>query len=192
MLYRRSYDGILLHCLSNLKAQEVIKKAHDGICGAHQPGPKLKDQLHRLSYYWPTMIADAVEYAKRCKFCQIHVDFIYQPLELLHSTVAAWPLEVWGIDIIGPISPPSAKGHRFILIITDYFSKWAEAVSLAEVKTTNMVNFIRHHVIHRLGVPRRIIHDNGAQFASQSFYRFCDKYRIQNVASTAYNLAANG
>ena len=42
MLYRRSYDGILLRCLSNLEAQEVLKEAHDGIFRAHQPGPKLK------------------------------------------------------------------------------------------------------------------------------------------------------
>ena len=58
ILYRRSYDGILLRCLSNSKAQEALKEAHNGICGAHQPGLKLKDRLHRFSYYWPTMIAD--------------------------------------------------------------------------------------------------------------------------------------
>ena len=78
-LYRRSYDGILLRCLSNSEAQEVLKEAHDGICGAHQPGPKLKNRLHRLGYYWPTMIADAIKYAQRCKTCQIHADFIHQP-----------------------------------------------------------------------------------------------------------------
>ena len=55
-----------------------------------------------------------------------------------------------------------------------------------------MVNFIKHHVIHRFGVPRRIILDNDPQFGSQVFYRFCNKYQIQNVASTAYNPAANG
>jgi len=82
------------------------------------------------------MIVDAVEYAKRCKACQIHADFIYQPLELLHPTVTSWPFKAWGIDILGPISPPSAKYHRFILTITDYFSKWAEAIPLVEVKTT--------------------------------------------------------
>ena len=57
-LYRRSYDGILLRCLSNSEAQEVLKEAHDDICAAHQPSSKLKDRLHRLGYYWPTMIAD--------------------------------------------------------------------------------------------------------------------------------------
>jgi len=83
------------------------------------------------------------------------------------------------------------KDHRFILAITDYFSKWAEAIPFIEVKTFNVVNFIKHHVIHRFCVPRRIIHDNGPQFASQVFYRFCDKYQIQNVVTTAYNTAAN-
>jgi len=50
-LYRRSYDGILLRCLSNSEAQEVINEAHDGICEAHQSELKLKDRLHRLGYY---------------------------------------------------------------------------------------------------------------------------------------------
>ena len=44
-LYRRSYDGIFLRCLSNLEAREVLKEVHDGICRAHQLGPKLKDRL---------------------------------------------------------------------------------------------------------------------------------------------------
>ena len=98
-LYRRSYDSILLRFLSNSEAQEVLKEAHNGICGAHQLGPKLKDRLHRLGYYWSTMITDAIKYAQRCKTCQIHADFIHQPPELLHSTVASWPFEAWGIDI---------------------------------------------------------------------------------------------
>ena len=124
----------------------MLKEAHDGICRAHQLDPKLKDRLHRLGYYWLTMIADVVKYAQRCKACQIHADFIHQPSELLHPIVASWPFEAYGIDIVGPISPSSIKGHRFILAITDYFSKWAEAIPLIEVKTSNMVNFIKHHV----------------------------------------------
>ena len=66
-LFRRSYDNILVRCLSNSEAQEVLKEAHNGICGAHQPDLKLKDRLHRLSYYWPTMIADAIKMHKGVK-----------------------------------------------------------------------------------------------------------------------------
>ncbi|KAJ6850213.1 uncharacterized protein M6B38_265620 [Iris pallida] len=171
MLYRRSYDGLLLRCLSENKAKQILREAHDGVCGAHQPGPKLQDRIRRMGYYWPSMIADAVDYARRCKACQIHADFIHQPSEFLHSTVASWPFEAWDMDIIGPINPPSVKGHRFILALTDYFSKWAEeAVPLVEVKTSNVISFIKHHVIYRFGIHRRIIHDNGPQFASQAFY----------------------
>ena len=122
-LYRRSYDGILLRCLSNSEAQEVLKEAHDGICGAHQPGSKLKDRLHKLSYYWPTMIADAIKYAKRYKACQIHEDLIHILWSYFTQLFASWPFEVWGINVIGPIRLPSSKGHRFILVITDHFSK---------------------------------------------------------------------
>ncbi|XP_020266607.1 uncharacterized protein LOC109842106 [Asparagus officinalis] len=50
-LYRKSYDGLLLRCLSNREAKEALKEAHGGICGAHQPGPKLWDRLRRLDYY---------------------------------------------------------------------------------------------------------------------------------------------
>jgi len=88
-LYRHSYDGILLRCSYISEAQEVLREAYDGICEAHQPGLKLKDRLHRPGYYWPIIVADAVKYAQRCKAYQIHADFIHQPLELLHPTVAS-------------------------------------------------------------------------------------------------------
>ncbi|KAJ6840833.1 uncharacterized protein M6B38_118890 [Iris pallida] len=152
----------------------------------------MQDRLHRMGYYWPTMVADTIDYARKYQACQVHVDFILQPSEFLHPTVASWPFKAWRMDIIGPITLPSSQGHRFILAIIDYFSKWAEAVPLAEVKTSNVISFLTHHVIYRFGLLRRIIHDNGSQFASHTFYRFCDKYRIQNIASIPYNPTVNG
>ena len=59
-LYRRSYDGIILRCLSQKETQEALKAAYDGMCEAHQLGPKLEDRLWRLGYYWPKMIPDAI------------------------------------------------------------------------------------------------------------------------------------
>jgi len=55
----------------------------------------------------------------------------------LHPTSSSSPFEMWGMDVTGPINPPTSIGHRFILAITDYFSKLAEAVPLKEVKTPN-------------------------------------------------------
>ncbi|KAG9458214.1 hypothetical protein H6P81_002722 [Aristolochia fimbriata] len=192
ILYRRSYEGLLLRCLSKEEGSQVLKETHIGICGAHQAGPKLHLQVKRLGYYWPSMLRDAIEIARTCKQCQIHADYIHQAPEPLHPTVASWPLEAWGMDIIGPISPKSDSDRQYILAATDYFSKWAEASAYLEVKATTVVDFIRTQIIYRYGVPRYIMTDNGTPFKNKVMDHFCEKFRIQQRTSTAYNPEANG
>ncbi|XP_062081027.1 uncharacterized protein LOC133785828 [Humulus lupulus] len=134
-LYKHSFDGMLLRCLSKEEASHVLQETHASICGAHQAGPKLSAQLKRLGYYWPTMLQDVINFTKCCKLCQLHGDFIHQPHQPLHPSILSWPFETWGMDVIGPFTPPSSKIHKYILAVTDYFSKWAEVVPLKE-KTT--------------------------------------------------------
>ena len=106
---------------------------------------KLHYRLRRLAYYWPKMFEDANKFANKCHKYQVHADFIHQPHEPLHATNISWPFEMWGMDIVGPINPPSSKGHKFILAATDYFSKWAELTPLKEDKAENVEHFIRAH-----------------------------------------------
>ncbi|KAL0448157.1 UNVERIFIED_CONTAM: hypothetical protein Slati_1943600 [Sesamum latifolium] len=118
-----------------------------------------------MGYYWPTMVKDCIDYAKRCQACQFHANLINQPPQPLHPTVASWPFDAWGLDVVGPMIK-SYGGHLYILAATDYFSKWAEAVPLKEVKKKNVVDFIRTNIIYRYGVPRYIITDNGKPFCN--------------------------
>ena len=106
------------------------------------------------------MVNDCMEHAKRCQACQFHSNCIHQPPEPLHLTVASWPFDAWRLDVVGPITPKSSAGEAYILVATDYFSKWAEALTLREVKKETVVRFIKEHIIHRYGVPRYIITDN--------------------------------
>ncbi|XP_019172511.1 PREDICTED: uncharacterized protein LOC109167896 [Ipomoea nil] len=131
-LYRRSFDGIFLRCLGEEEALQAMQEAHSGVCGAHQSGPKLHFHIKRMGYYWPAMVNDCIDYARRCQACQYHANFIHQPPEPLHPTVASWPFDAWGLDVVGPITPKSSAGHTYILAATNYFSKWAEAVALKE------------------------------------------------------------
>ena len=98
----------------------------------------------------------------------------------------------WGYDIIGPIYPPSSKGTKFILTATDYFSKWAKAVPLKEVKAENVEDFITTNLIYRFGVPGRMISDNGPSYKNRKIERMCTKFKIKHHFSTGYNLTANG
>ncbi|XP_062103524.1 uncharacterized protein LOC133814600 [Humulus lupulus] len=153
--YRRSFDGMLLRCLSK-EASHVLQETHVGTCGAHQADPKLSAQLKRLGYYWSTIVQEAINFAKCCKLCQLHGDFIHQPPQPLHPSILSWPFETWGMDVIGPVTPPSSKIHKYILAVTDYFSKWAEAVPLKEVRVEDVAKFIRTHIIYRYGIKNNI------------------------------------
>ncbi|XP_020266130.1 uncharacterized protein LOC109841582 [Asparagus officinalis] len=109
--------------------------------------------------------------------------FIRQPL---HGLLKRGDGHCW------PSNPTLFQGTSLYLSKTDYFSKWTEAIPLREVKTSDVIKFLKHHIVYRYGVPRRIIHDNGPQFVSQAFTRFCEKFRIKNLVSTTYNPATNG
>ncbi|KAL0349788.1 UNVERIFIED_CONTAM: hypothetical protein Sradi_4128000 [Sesamum radiatum] len=121
-LYRRSFDGIFLHCLSHNEKVQAMEEAHSGVCGAHQSGPKLHFRINRLGFYLPTMVKDFLDYARRCQACQFHANLIHQLPELLHPTVASCHFDAWGLNLVGPLTK-SSGGHLYILAAIDYFSK---------------------------------------------------------------------
>jgi hypothetical protein len=69
MLYRRSFDGILLRCLARNEVIDALNEVHARVCGAHQSGPKSHYQLKHLGFYWPTMFDDSMKFAKKCHQC---------------------------------------------------------------------------------------------------------------------------
>ncbi|KAL0349461.1 UNVERIFIED_CONTAM: hypothetical protein Sangu_1173900, partial [Sesamum angustifolium] len=154
---------------------QAMEEAHSGVCSAHQSGPKLHFRINRMGYYWPTIVKDCIDYARRCQACQFHANLIHQPPEQLHHTVASWPFDAWGLDVMGPLTKFSG-GHLYILAATDYFFKWAKAVPLKEVKKENVADFIRTHIIYHYGVPRYIITYNGKPFCNNLIDKLCQKF----------------
>ena len=90
------------------------------------------------------------------------------------------------MDLIGQIYPPSNKGHKFILVATDYFTKWVEAIPLRTVTSKNMVDFVKEHIIYRFGIPESITTDQGTMFTLEEFGTFADSMGIKLVNSSTY------
>ncbi|XP_070667423.1 uncharacterized protein [Malus domestica] len=65
-LYRKGEDDLLLLCLGPQEAAQAITEVHEGICGAHQLGRKMRWLLCRHGYFWPSILKDCIEYARRC------------------------------------------------------------------------------------------------------------------------------
>jgi ribonuclease HI len=122
-LYQRTIDIVLLKCLGEKQAKVAVQEVHDRICGAHQSAYKMNWLLRRVGFYWPTMIDDYVKYQKGCEACQRFGNIQLAPTGVTNSIVKLWPFRGWGLDFIGEIHPRSSKGHRFILVATDYLTK---------------------------------------------------------------------
>ena len=116
------------------------------------------------------------------------------PPSELHALTSPWPFSVWGIDIIGKISPKSFSAHEFILVVidyfTDYFTKWVEAASYARLTSSRVASFIRSHIICRYGVPRELISDRGVHFRAD-VDTLLQRYSIQHHRSFAYKSQTN-
>uniref|UniRef100_A0A2N9IHQ7 Integrase catalytic domain-containing protein n=1 Tax=Fagus sylvatica TaxID=28930 RepID=A0A2N9IHQ7_FAGSY len=96
-----------------------------------------------------------------------------------------WPFHTWGLDLIGPINPPSG-GYIWILAATEYFTKWVEAIPLRKATGAAVANFIREHIITRFGIPHKIISDNGTPFVNKDVREVLEHYRIKHRRSTPY------
>jgi hypothetical protein len=129
-LYRRTIDGLLLKCLGSDQAKITMGEVHEGICGTHQSAHKMKWLLCYARFYWPTMIKDCFRNYKGCESCQKFIDVHLAPIAMLHPIIKPWLFHGWALDFVGQIHPGSSKGHRFVLVATDYFTKWTEAVLL--------------------------------------------------------------
>ncbi|XP_049371895.1 uncharacterized protein LOC125836723 [Solanum verrucosum] len=114
-----------------------------------------------------------------------------QSPEVLHPTIASWPFDTWGLDVVGPL-PKSSGGHLYILAATYYFSKCSEVVALKEVKKENVANFIRVNIIYRFGIPRYIITNNGKPFDNKLMNKICDLFGFKQRKFSMYHAAANG
>ena len=71
----------------------------------------------------------------------------------MNPIIMPWLFRGWGNDLIGQIYPPSSKGHKFIVVATDYFTMWVEAIPLKIVTSQNMIDFVLEHIIYQFGVP---------------------------------------
>jgi ribonuclease HI len=191
ILFRKGFHGDPLRCLSLSESQTVMKEAHSGECGEHQGKKRLYQLLLTLGYYWPTMKRDTADFVKACHTCQMQANLIHTHPTNLQNMATPWPFHTWGLDLIGPINPPSG-GYIWILAATEYFTKWVEAIPLRKATGAAVANFIREHIITRFGIPHKIISDNGTPFVNKDVREVLEHYRIKHRRSTPYYPQGNG
>ena len=88
--------------------------------------------------------------------------------------------------------PKAAGKKKFLLVGTDYFTKWVEVEPLANIRDVDAKKFIWKNIITQFRVPHTLISDNGLQFDSKAFRRYCCNLGITNRYSTPAYPQGNG
>ena len=102
-----------------------------------------------------------------------------------------WPFAQWGLDIVGPF-PKAVGNKKYLLVDTDYFTKWVEAEPLANIRDVDAKRFVWKNIVTRFGVLHVLISDNDLQFDSKMFRRYCGELGIMNRYSILAYLQGNG
>lgn len=92
---------------------------------------------------------------------------------------------------MGPFSR-AAGNKRYLLVGTDYFTKWVEAEPLANIRDMDAKRFVWKNIVTRFGVSNTLISNNGLQFDSKAFRRYCCELGITNRYSTPAYPQGNG
>lgn len=167
------------------KRLELLRSCHDSVTSGHLGAYKTYWKLHD-SYYWPKMYADVASYVRRCKVCAAHKPEQKAPAGMMGSRPKVTrPWEMISLDFVGPL-PRSSSGHKYILVISDYFSKFVHLVPLRAATSQSLVKHVEEDIFLLYGVPRFLICDNGVQMKSKEFKSLCASYQCKILYTALY------
>ncbi|XP_028100165.1 uncharacterized protein LOC114299587 [Camellia sinensis] len=94
--------------------------------------------------------------------------------------------------MISKIFPPSSKGHSFIVVATDYFTKWAKSILMKSMNQSDIIKIIKENIIHRFDLPQHIVADRETIFFGEEVQAFAKEYGIELSHSTPCYVHGNG
>jgi hypothetical protein len=109
ILFRHNFDGVLMRCLEKDEEEKVFLELHAGEAGGHFSGDTTAHKVLRSGYYWPTIFRDGHALCCKCIICQKASGRLQKPAFPLQPVSVDSPFQQWGLDIIGPINPPSSQ-----------------------------------------------------------------------------------
>ena len=93
--------------------------------------------------------------------------------------------------MMGPL-PTSSKGMKYILVVTDIFSKWVETFPITATDTETLATILVDEIVCRYGVPSTLHNDRGANLTSKVISVLCECLGIRRTQTTAYHPQGNG
>ena len=153
----------MCRCLTHEEAEIVLNDSHSGVCGGHLSGLATAQKILRASYFYPTIFKDCVEAVKRYHPCQLYTRNMWSHPAPIFPIIFVGPFTKWGMDYVTCILV-STGGHKHIIVIVDYFRKWAKVMPTYKADGETAGFFIFNKIIAQFGIPKEIVTDHGSHF----------------------------
>ena len=164
-----------------------LSQYHDSAQGGHLGADKTASRVRQVGY-WVGMLGDIEQYCQSCLNCQASKQ-PSPPKAPLISMPVGRPWEMVAVDILQ--LPLSCQNNRYLLVIQDYFTKWAEAIPLPD-QTASRITKELVKVFTRYGLPSILHSDQGANFESTILRQTLDAFGVQKTHTTSYHPQGDG
>jgi hypothetical protein len=129
----------------------VLMACHDAVTSGHLGFEKTYDMV-RCRFFWEGMCSDVKEYVASCHECQRHKSKA-APRVPQTRLVARRPFEMVGVDVLGPLTT-SLLGNKYIVVFTDYLTRWVEAFAVATHTASKIAELIALEIFLDMGHPK--------------------------------------
>lgn len=154
------------------------------------PGIKATQKLISKKYYWRSMNTDVRMWARNCLECQSSKIVRHNKSATQIIQTSDDRFSQIHMDIVGPL--PYCEGNKYLLTIIDRFTRWPEAIPIADMTTDTVLRAFYENWISRFGTPATVTTDRGSNFESHKFKNFLDAMGCSRIRTTAYHPQSNG
>lgn len=190
-VWRPKYEiGEKLQLVAPLGLQgQIFQQLHSVRTGGHHGVRKTLKKI-RSRFFWPRFKADVQRWCQRCITCQ-RVKAGPGHRALLQQSPVRHRLDRVALDILGEL-PETREGNKYIVVISDYYTKWTHAVALKDQTALTVADALMTEFIAVVGVPRQIHTDQGRNFESHLFRHLCDLLHIEKTRTTPFHAQSDG
>ena len=192
ILFKMGADDTLRRCLEQRDRKRVMTALHSESSGGHFAAMTMVNRIRSAEYWWPHLIRDVRMHVGSCDQCQRTGAPSFRNHWPLTSIIPLAPFEKWGIDFVGPFNPASARKKIYIILATNYTTKWVEACSTRRNDALTAASFFFEEIMMRFGYLLEIVSDCRKHILNDVVSDITSQYLIKHPKTTPYNPKANG
>ncbi len=163
---------------------------HEGELGGHLGVDKTISKLKEC-FYRPSHYQDVQNWCGSCATCASRNNPTPSARAPLTNVKAGSPMQIVAVDLLGTF-PESQASNTYILVASDYFTRWVEAYHVPNQEATMVAKKLTDEFFFRLSPPEQLHSDQGRQFESNVIAEICKELGILKTRTTPYHPQSDG